>query len=266
MSTLDIVAPAGLQRLAMLDSRLLLIVIAPFVGSFLGVVAERWPKGETIVFGRSHCPHCRHVLGARDLVPLLSWLAQRARCRYCGKRLSIWYPAVELAALAIAVWSVLVIPDGLAWASALFGWALLTLASIDLKSFWLPRAVTWPLAPAGLVVTGLWNGAFPVDQAIGAVAGYLVMVIVAYLYRHRRGREGLGDGDAHLFGALGAWVGWQGLPTVLLVAGLSGLLTVALQARRGSAVGWTSRIPFGPHLCVGGWLVWLYGPLYFEWW
>lgn len=249
----------------LLDGRLLLILVAPFIGSFLGVVAERWSKGETIVFGRSRCPHCKHVLGARDLVPLASWLAAGGRCRYCGERLSVWYPAVEVAALVVAVWSMLVMPAGLAWVSSLFGWTLLTLALLDFKSLWLPRALTWPLGAVGLLVTGLWNGVFPVEQAIGAVAGYLAMIAVAHLYRRYREREGLGDGDAYLFGALGAWIGWQGLPTVLLFAGVSGLLTVAMQVRGVQAIGWMTRIPFGPHLCLGGWLVWLYGPLYFEW-
>lgn len=250
---------------ALLDGRLLLVLSAPFIGSFLGVVAERWPKGEAVVLGRSHCPHCKHVLGVRDLIPLLSWLAARARCRYCGQRLSIWYPAVEISALAVAAWSVAVLPAGLAWISALLGWTLLVLAVIDLRWLWLPHALTRPLAIAGLLVTGLWNGSIPLDQLIGAVFGFVAMTVVARLYQRYRGREGLGDGDANLFGALGAWVAWQGLPTVLLYAGISGLLIVTMQVRTGRAVKWTTRIPFGPHLCLGGWLVWLYGPLYIEW-
>lgn len=248
-----------------LDGHLLLVLIAPFIGSFIGVVAERWPKGEAFVFARSRCPHCRHVLGARDLVPLVSWIAARGRCRYCGKRLSIWYPAVEIGALVIAAWSIAVMPAGLAWATALLGWALLTLALLDVRSFWLPRALTLPLAAGGLLLTGIWNAEFPVDQAIGAVAGHVAMTIVAHLYWRLRGKEGLGDGDAYLFGALGAWVGWQGLPTALLLAGVSGLLTAMIQVRREQPLGWLTRIPFGPHLCFGGWVVWLYGPIYFEW-
>ena len=77
---------------ALWDSRLLLLMVAPIIGSFLGVVAERWPKGEAFVFGRSHCPHCRHVLGLRDLIPLVSWLAARAQCRYCGQRIRSGIP------------------------------------------------------------------------------------------------------------------------------------------------------------------------------
>jgi leader peptidase (prepilin peptidase) / N-methyltransferase len=252
-------------EIAQVDSRFLLILIAPFIGSFLGLVAQRWPKGEAIFVGRSQCPHCRHVLKPRDLIPLVSWLAARGRCRYCEQRLSIWYPAVELAALVAVVWSLLVMPFGLIWASALFGWTLLALALIDLKALWLPRVLTWTLAAAGLLIIGIWHGGLPVDQMIGAAAGYLVMFGVARLYRRWRGREGLGDGDASLFAALGAWAGWQGLPTILLLAGVSGLLTAAVLARRQDAIGWTTRIPFGPHLCLGGWVVWLHGPLYFEW-
>lgn len=249
----------------MVPEDVLLIASAPFVGSFLGVVAERWPKGKALVLDRSRCPHCQHVLSPRDLAPLLSWLASRARCRYCGERLSIWYPAVEIAALIVAVWAVMALPAGLSWVSVLFGWTLLTLALLDLKALWLPHVLTWPLAAAGLVVTGLWNERLPVDQAIGAVAGYLLMVLVAHLYRRYRGRDGLGEGDAHLFGALGAWVGWPGLPSVLLFAGVSGLLSVLILMLADRRVDWTTRMPFGPHLCIGGWLVWLYGPLYFAW-
>jgi leader peptidase (prepilin peptidase) / N-methyltransferase len=250
---------------SMAPEDVLLVVAAPFIGSFLGVVAERWPKGKPFVLDRSRCPHCQHVLSPRDLVPLLSWLATRARCRYCGACLSLRYPAVEVAALMVAVWAVMVLPVGLSWVSVLFGWTLLTLALLDFKALWLPRVLTWPLAVAGLLVTGLWNERFPVDQAIGAVAGYVLMVLVAHVYRRYRGRQGLGEGDAHLFGALGAWVGWPGLPSVLLFAGVSGLLSVLMGMLADRRIGWTTRMPFGPYLCIGGWLVWLYGPLYFEW-
>ncbi len=250
---------------ALWDSRLLLLMGAPFIGSFLGVVVERWPKGEAFAFGRSRCPHCGHVLGLRDLIPLASWLAARARCRYCGQRISIWYPAIEISALAIAIWSVAVLPAPLAWVGSLFGWTLLVLAVIDLRWYWLPNALTAPLAAAGLLVMGLYRSDVPIDHLIGAVLGYAAMSAVAWLYRRYRGREGLGKGDANLLGALGAWVGWQGLPTILLYAGISGLLFLALQARAGQTIKPTTRLPFGPHLCIGGWLVWLYGPLYFDW-
>lgn len=250
---------------AFLDGRLLLVLSAPFVGSFLYLVADRWPRGEPFVLDRSRCPHCKHVLRMIDLFPLVSWLATRAQCRYCGKRLSIWYPITEIAALVIAAWAVLVLPPGLAWVSVLFGWTLLALAVIDLRWLWLPHALSWPLAAAGLLVAGLWHWNVPFDQLIGLAVGYGATTLVARLYRRYRGRQGLGDGDAHLFGALGAWVGWQGLPAILVYAGVSGLLAVALGMRREQPIGWTTRIPFGPHLCLGGWLVWLYGPLYLEW-
>jgi len=250
---------------AALDGRLLLVIAAPFIGSFLGVVADRWPRGEGLLVGRSHCPHCGRVLGLRDLIPLISWIAARGRCRYCHRRLSLWYPAMEVSALVIAVWSVAALPADLAWISAILGWTLLTLAVIDQRWQWLPHGLTWPLAAAGLVVAGLWQRAIPYDQLVGAAAGYLVMTAVAYLYRRYRGREGLGGGDPFLLAALGAWVGWLGLPTVLLYAGISGLLWLLVQSRTGQAVTLTTRLPFGPHLCLGGWLVWLYGPVYLIW-
>lgn len=250
---------------ALLDGPSLLILGAPFIGSFLGVVAERWPNGDAFVFSRSRCLHCKHVLGLRDLVPVISWLASRAQCRYCGQPIPIRYPIVEICALALAIWSVVELPAELAWISSIFGWTLLTLALVDLRWLWLPHRLTAPLAAVGLLVAGLWRSDIPFDQLIGAVAGFLAMTGVAWLYRRYRGREGLGEGDAGLFGALGAWVGWQGLPTVLLYAGISGLLFVAMQRTTGRVVKLTTRLAFGPHLCLGGWLVWLYGPLYLDW-
>jgi leader peptidase (prepilin peptidase)/N-methyltransferase len=249
----------------MLDGRLLLLLSSPFVGSFLGVVAERWPRGETFVFGRSQCLHCKHVLGLRDLVPVIAWLVSRARCRYCGQRIPIRYPAIEIGALIVAIWSVAALPAGLAWVGSAFGWALLALAVIDLEWLLLPHALTRSLAVAGLVINALCKSGIPFDQLIGAVLGYGAMAGVAWLYRKHRGRRGLGEGDANLFGALGAWVGWQGLPSILVYAGISGLLSLAIRAWKGQPISGTMRLPFGPHLCFGGWLVWIYGPLYFDW-
>lgn len=250
---------------AVLDPRIWLVLAAPFVGSFLGVVADRWPRGEPFLSGRSRCPQCRHALGALDLVPLASWVALRRCCRYCSRPISAWYPSVEGAALLIAIWAVLAVPAALASVTVLFGWALLALALIDLKAFWLPGALTVPTGIAGLVAMAFYLEEGPLDQLIGAALGYTAMRAVAWLYRRLRDREGLGGGDATLLAALGAWVGWLGLPTILLYAGFGGLIVLIAGSFRGRPVTLTRRLAFGPHLCLGGWLVWLYGPLQFDW-
>lgn len=241
---------------------LLLLLIAPFVGSFLGVVVLRLPRGEGFVTGRSRCTHCAATLGPRDLVPLLSYLASRGCCRHCGARLSLFYPGIELGALAVAGWALWVLPGGwLLWAGAALGWVLLTLAAIDARHFWLPDGLTLPLIPAGLAVAWAVDPGKLPAHAIGAVAGFLAFALLAWAYKRLRGREGLGLGDAKLFAAAGAWVSWSGLASVLLWAALPALaVTLALGLRQGRLSA-TTKLPFGAYLALGLWLTWLYGPL-----
>ena len=244
-----------------LFAAVLLVVAAPCVGSFLTLVADRLPAGRPVVRGRSACAHCGHRLGVRDLVPILSWLANRGRCRHCGERLSVRYPVIEAAATAVALWSLLVLPGWLAFAGAALGWMLLVLSVIDLDHLVVPDPLTLPLIPAGLAVAWLVDPAKLADHAIGAIAGFLVVVAIRLVYRYWRKREGIGFGDAYLLAAAGAWVGWQGLGSVLLLAAAAGLAVALLQARRAGHLTLDRKLPFGPYLAGGLWLSWLYGPL-----
>jgi leader peptidase (prepilin peptidase)/N-methyltransferase len=241
-------------------SSILLLVAAPFVGSFVGVVIRRLPAGRPIILARSECDHCKQALGWRDLIPILSWLAARGRCRHCRQRIAAFYPAVELAALLVALWSVAVLPGWLAWAGAGLGWTLLALAWIDGEHYTLPDVLTLPLGVAGLAVAWL-NGQPLVDHLIGAAAGFVSFAVLGWLYQTLRKRRGIGGGDVKLMAALGAWVAWPGLPTIVVYAALSGLALVLVQAARGRRLELGRRLPFGPHLCLGGWLVYLHGPL-----
>jgi leader peptidase (prepilin peptidase) / N-methyltransferase len=252
---------AGSIMEAQVLSAVVLVAIAPFIGSFLGTVIRRLPEKRPLLLGRSECEHCHRTLGWRDLVPVASWLAARGRCRHCGVAIGAFYPAVELAALAVALWSVAVTPGWVAWAGAGLGWTLLTLAWIDWRHYLLPDVLTLPLGLAGLAVAWLVDPARLLHHGIGVVAGFGGFAGLAWLYRKVRGRSGLGGGDAKLLGALGAWVAWWGLPTIVVYAAASGLVLVLAQAARGQRLALGHRLPFGPHLCLGGWLVWLYGPL-----
>jgi leader peptidase (prepilin peptidase)/N-methyltransferase len=239
----------------------LAIVLAPFVGSFLGVVIERLPSGRAIVFGRSACDHCGETLTARDLIPLVSYLARRGRCS-CGRTTLSWFhPGIELASLGVALSAATVLSGWLLWASLGLGWTLLTLAAMDWREFVLPDIITLPLIPGGLVVTWAIDPGLLIGHALGALAGFASFAVVASIYHHARGREGLGLGDAKLLAAAGAWLGWQALPSVVLIAAACGLALALATALAGAKLAWTSRIAFGPHLALAFWLVWLCGPV-----
>jgi leader peptidase (prepilin peptidase)/N-methyltransferase len=239
----------------------LAMILAPFVGSFLGVVVERLPAGRSIVFGRSTCDHCGETLTARDLIPLVSYLARRGSCS-CGRTTLSWFhPGIELAALGVALSAVMVLSGWLLWASLGLGWALLTLAAIDWREFVLPDVITLPLIPSGLMVAWAIDPALLGGHVLGAFAGFAALALIASVYRRVRGREGLGLGDAKLLAAAGAWLGWHGLPSVVLIAAVSALAMALAAAFGGGKLAWTSRIAFGPHLALAFWLVWLFGPV-----
>ncbi len=238
-----------------------LLVIAPFLGSFLGTLVLRLPEGRPVILGRSACPSCGGLLGLRDLLPLLGWLLLRGRCRQCGAPIPAFYPGVEIAAFGVAAWAAAAGAAGAALVlSCLLGWALLALALIDRRRFLLPDALTLPLIPLGLGAAAWLDPAGLTDHALGAVLGYGVFLLVALAYRGLRGREGLGRGDAKLLAAGGAWVGWAGLPGVVLIASLLGIMEVLARRAAGERLGPADRIAYGAWLAAGIWIVWLHGP------
>jgi len=252
---LDRVADVGAAGWAVL-------VAAPFVGSFLGVVVRRLPAGRPIACARSHCEFCGAVLRVGDLVPLFSWLAARGRCRYCGHSLEWFYPGIELFACAIALTAFAADSGERVWLDCILGWWLLALGWIDIRRWLLPDALTLPLVVAGLAAAAAFDPEQLTDRALGAALGYLSLRVVALLYRVLRGREGLGHGDAKLLAASGAWIGSMALPQVVLGAALSALLTAACLRLAGVRLGARSALPFGPFLAFATWLIWLLGPFF----
>lgn len=238
-----------------------IVAAAPFVGSFLGLLVERLPRGQPVFWSRSECATCRHKLAPLDMIPIASWLALRGRCRYCATSIGSLPFLMELFALAIAIWAVLSVPAHALMATAMLGWILLPLAVIDWRHHRLPDGLTLTLAAAGIVAIAFMAQDRLIDHLIGMVTGYLIMNGIGIAYHWMRKRPGLGQGDAKLFGALGAWVGWGGLPGIALIASLLALLVTATQYFWGRDVGPLTRIPFGTYLAAGGWLIWLYGPL-----
>jgi leader peptidase (prepilin peptidase)/N-methyltransferase len=233
------------------------------IGSFVGLVIDRLPGGKGLAGGRSRCVRCDARLTARDLVPLVSWLATGGRCRHCGARLGWFYPAVEVVALAIAVLAVGADRGAEAWVDAALGWWLLVLGWIDWRHMIMPDVLTLPLIPLGLAAAGILEPENLPGRLIGVAAGFFGLWLVAGVYRRTRGREGLGLGDAKLLAAAGAWVGASGLPSVLAGAALGGLAAAGGMMLAGRRLDRYSALPFGPFLAAATWLVWLYGPVRF---
>jgi leader peptidase (prepilin peptidase) / N-methyltransferase len=244
------------------------------VGSFLNVVIHRVPKmldrqwrehcaeltGQPVEEGprynlvvpRSACPGCARPIRAMENIPVLSWLALGGRCAGCGGRIPARYPLVEVlgavAALA-ALWRFGATWQALAAAGLL--WVLLALTFIDLDTQLLPDNITLPLVWAGLIVNV--SGLFvPLSSAvIGAVAGYVSLWTVYWLFKLLRNKEGMGYGDFKLLAALGAWLGWQVLPLIVLLSSVIGALvgiTLVVVKGRDHSV----PLAFGPYLAIAG--------------
>jgi leader peptidase (prepilin peptidase)/N-methyltransferase len=260
------------------------LVVGLCVGSFLNVVIHRLPKmmerdwraqcaemrGEPVpredpptynlAVPRSACPACGHRIGALENVPVASWLALRGRCSACGKPISSRYPLVEalgglLAAYAIwrfgATWSGL--------GACVMLWTLVALTFIDFDTQYLPDNLTLPLLWAGLIAN-LFGVFVPLaDAVIGAIAGYLALWLVYWVFKLVRGKEGMGYGDFKLLAALGAWLGWQMLPLIVLLSSVVGagigLMLIAFRGRDHSV-----PLAFGPYLAIAGGVALFFGP------
>jgi len=258
-------------------------VLALLVGSFLNVVILRlpvmmdraWrrecsqllatpeadaPDGKvSLAFPPSTCPRCGHRIRAHENIPVLSYIALRGRCANCRGPISIRYPIVELLSAVLCVAVAWRFGAGMAMAAALvFTWSLIALAVIDLDHQLLPDSITQPLLWLGLLVNS--RGLLvPLPDALwGAVLGYLSLWLVYWCFKLLTGKDGMGHGDFKLLAALGAWLGWQALPLIILlssaVGAVIGLLLILVRGRDRNV-----PMPFGPFLAAAGWLTLLWG-------
>lgn len=258
------------------------LLIGLMVGSFLNVVIHRLPimmergwKQEyqsyfhpeqaealtpyNLVKPDSECPKCGHKIRAWENIPLLSWLLLGGKCSQCKTPISARYPLVELLTGLLSGWMAWHL--GFGWpllAALFFTWLLVAMTFIDLDKMLLPDQLTLALLWLGLFASTQSLFVSPADAIIGAIAGYLSLWSVYWGFKLLTGKEGMGYGDFKLLAALGAWLGWQYLPMVILassfVGAIIGLLMLSIQGKdKGQA------IPFGPYLAIAGWLTFLYG-------
>lgn len=230
-------------------------VLGAIIGSFIAALVIRWPQDRSVLAGRSHCDACDAVLGPADLVPLLSALAMRGRCRHCAAPIDPLHWRIELTALLIGGAAGLLIAGPASIAVAMFGWLLLALGALDATDFWLPDRLTLTLAICGLG-SGLIGIAPSIgDRVIGGAVGFGALWAIGAAYRAWRGREGLGGGDPKLLSAIGLWLGWQLLPIVVVLAAMTGLGVVLFWQLTGRAVRADDRLPFGALLAIAAYPV-----------
>ncbi|HET8791783.1 MAG TPA: A24 family peptidase [Modicisalibacter sp.] len=217
------------------------------------------PPRINLVTPRSHCPQCATTIAWHDNIPLLGYIKRRGRCANCQEPISAHYPLVELAGGALTLAVVAIHGADLA-SLALVGLCLtlLALAVIDLRTHLLPDLLTLPLLWAGLLYQLLFQPAFLPSAVIGAMAGYFVLWAFYWLFKLITGKEGMGYGDFKLLAALGAWVGWQMLPLVLVLSTCVGAIVgIAVQILVPRLRG--APMPFGPYLSMAGWIAVLFG-------
>ena len=259
----------------------LCMVLGLLVGSFLNVVIYRLPKimerewhaqsdelsGQAtealppynLVVPRSSCPHCGHMISALENIPVLSYLLLHGQCKGCGAHISARYPAVELISGILSGFAAWHFGFGVpALGALLFIWALLALTFIDFDTQLLPDNITLPLMWVGLIFNLSHSFTDLQSSVVGALAGYLTLWGVYWLFKLATGKEGMGYGDFKLLAAIGAWLGWQILPLVILSSSLVGAvvgITLIVVARHGRNV----PIPFGPYLAGGGLIALFWG-------
>lgn len=257
------------------------LLLGAIIGSFLNVVIYRLPlilnaewTNEAKMFldmaadqdnslslssPRSHCPDCGTQLKAQHNIPLLSYCFLRGRCSNCNSLISIQYPLIEL--LSAFVTAYILVVHGItekALLSLIFSYSLIALATIDLNEKILPDQITLPLVWLGLIISLLGYGIDPRSAIVGASLGYLSLWSVMHVFKWITGREGMGYGDFKLNAAIGAWLGWQMVPGVILLSSFLGAV-IGLGAIVFFGHDRRSPLAFGPYLCLAGWVAMHWG-------
>lgn len=212
-----------------------------------------------LVVPRSRCPQCGHQIRAWENIPVASYLFLRGKCSACKTKISVRYPLVELATGIISAWVIAIL--GPTWAGLtglVFTWCLISLTLIDLDTYLLPDDITLPLIWLGLIANS-FNLFTSLNHSMwGAVFGYLSLWSVYKLFKLLTGKEGMGYGDFKLLAALGAWMGWQMLPQIILLSSLVGaVIGIAMIIFHGRDK--DIPIPFGPYLAIAGWIAFMWG-------
>jgi leader peptidase (prepilin peptidase)/N-methyltransferase len=237
-------------------------LLGALVGSFLNVCIGRWPAKESVVKPRSRCPSCKASIAWYDNLPVLSWIFLRAKCRHCGKGISVQYPLIEIATAGI--WAYVAYQHGLSLATlqwAVFGTILLGIALTDAQEYIIPDEFSL----GGLVLGLLFSlgGGLPglVQAVLGAAVGFGVLYLIGYFGTLAFKEEAMGGGDIKMMAMVGAFLGWQGVLLTIFLGALAGsIIFVPL-----SLIGQRKLVPFGVFLSLGGAATYLFGEPLLTW-
>ena len=220
----------------------------------------------TLSTPRSSCPHCKQPLRIIDNIPVVSWLLLKGQCHYCQQVISIRYPLIELLTAIMSITIAIYFPFSFySIALVFFTFALIAASFIDLDTMLLPDQITLPLTWFGIFIALINQSPVSLhDSVIGAIAGYLCLWSVYWIFKLLTGKEGMGYGDFKLLAALGAWLGWQHLLIVILLSSVIGLLFGLVQLRL-QKIDIDMQFPFGPYLAIAGWLSLLWGEKIMYW-
>lgn len=237
-----------------------------FLSDNCGLIFDKEPESApfNIAFPRSHCPSCKALIPGWCNIPVISYLILRGKCLRCGVNISIRYPAIEI--LTGAVSGYIAFRFGLTLETALlllFSWSLISLTFIDIDHKLLPDQITLPLLWLGLIANSAGIFTDLHSAVIGAAVGYLSLWSVYWLFKLITGKDGMGFGDFKLLAALGAWIGWQHIPTIIILSSVVGALLGTLNILL-SGQDKNKQIPFGPYLAIAGWIAFFWGDVILE--
>ena len=265
------------------------IIISLIVGSFLNVVIYRLPlmmkrnwhdqcneisktinnklpqKSFNLILPRSHCPNCNSIIKAKENIPLFSYLLLNGKCNSCKENISLRYPFIELLTTiltCITLWKLGLSIEGLI--AIIVTWSLIVISAIDFDEKYIFDDVVLPLLWLGLFISIFdlkrEQSLFiePSEAILGAIFGYLSLWIVYKIFLLFTGKEGMGYGDFKLLAALGAWLGWQLIPIIILISAISGSI-IGIFLIINKKMNNDTTIPFGPYLSFAGWIAMLWG-------
>ena len=268
-------------------------ILGLLVGSFLNVVIYRLPKmmerewrnecsllldlnhavdtekNFNLVLPGSACPHCHHKITPLENIPLISFIVLRGKCRNCKENISWRYPVIEATSSIMAVMVALHFGIGIQTILALLlTWSLIALTVIDYDHQLLPDNITLPFLWLGIIANmfGVFTNIY--SSLTGAIAGYLILWSVYILFKIVTGKEGMGHGDFKFLAMLGAWLGWQYLPLIIIISSLLGSI-IGISLILLKSYNKSQPIPFGPYLALAGWITLIYGDnlmnIYLNW-